>query len=144
MEMEQLIIRTLLIREGWGYHMGHFLVDQRYATSANCQTEQIHTYCPNGINHPHIDVLENFDPNLSTDDDPFRWIPKGLMQDLMDNTPGEIFPVTDNVNGFTIQQLFNAMQSDVNSIQQYRGRLIQQNPGNQTNAITNLFGQYHY
>jgi hypothetical protein len=87
-------------------------------------------------------VLENYDPNLTADF--FRWIPKGLMEDLMDNTPTETVPVIDNVNGFTIQQLFNALQSDVTTVPQYRSRFIQQNPGNQTNAVTNLFGQYHY
>lgn len=91
--------------------------------------------------YPHIDVLEYFDPNLSTD--PFKWIPKGLMLDLMDNTPNEVVPVIDNVNGFTVQQLFNALQS-VTTLQQYRLRFIQQNPNNQTAAITNLFAQYHY
>lgn len=30
-----------------------------------------------------IDVEENFNSNLTAD--PFRWIPKGLMEDLMDN-----------------------------------------------------------
>lgn len=94
------------------------------------------------INYPHIDVLEYFDPNLSTDS--FKWIPKGLMLDLMDNTPNEVVPVIDNVNGFTVQQLFNALQSDVTTLQQYRLRFIQQNPNNQTAAITNLFAQYHY
>ena len=62
----------------------------------------------------------------------------------MDNTPTETYPVTDNVSGFTISQLFNALQSDVTSVQQYRARFIQQNPNNQTTNITNLFAQYHY
>ena len=61
----------------------------------------------------------------------------------MDNTPAETI-VNDQVNGFTTQQMFNALQSDVTTLQQYRSRFIQQNPNNQTNAVTNLFGQYHY
>ncbi|HMK27637.1 MAG TPA: hypothetical protein VK483_16515, partial [Chitinophagaceae bacterium] len=98
-------------------------------------------FCPNGTNHPNIDVLENFDPNLLTD--PFRWIPKGLLEDMTDNT-NEINPITDNVQGFTIQQLYLALQADVNSVEQYRTRFIQQNPGNQNQQTINLFGQYHY
>ncbi len=94
------------------------------------------------MNHPHLDVEENFNPNLSTD--PFYWIPQGLMLDLMDNTPTETSPVVDNVSGFTNLQLFNALQSDITSVPQYRIRFIQQNPGNQTTEVTNLFGQYHY
>jgi hypothetical protein len=46
------------------------------------------------IFNPHIDVEENFNSNLGRD--PFKWIPKGLMEDLMDNIPGE-FVVNDPV-----------------------------------------------
>ena len=133
----------IALGEAWAYHMGHFLADQRYGVNASCHIEQPgHTFCPNGTNHPHIDVLENFDPNYTPD--PFSWIPKGLMEDLIDNTPTETFPVIDNVNGFTIAQLFNALQSDVTTIPAYRARFIQQNPGNQTTNVTSLFAQYHY
>ena len=90
----------IALGEAWGYHMGHFLADQRYGTLGSCQGEQTggFSYCPNGFNHPNIDVLEAFDPNLSTD--PFRWIPKGLMEDLIDNTI-ENTPIIDNIGGFT-------------------------------------------
>ena len=61
-----------------------FWAEQRYGVLGSCQFEQKggFSYCPGGSVHPHIDVLEAFDPNLAAD--PFRWIPKGLMQDLMD------------------------------------------------------------
>lgn len=70
------------------------------------------------------------------------------MQDLMDNTPGE-FVVNDPVSGFTISQIFNALQSDVTTVQQYRARLILQNPNSTANPnlstqITTLFTSYHY
>ncbi|MEO8822887.1 MAG: hypothetical protein ABI366_04870 [Ginsengibacter sp.] len=51
-------------------------------------------YYPNGINHTHIDVLENFNPNLTSD--PFKWIPKGLFYDLFDPA-NEIRPTTGPV-----------------------------------------------
>ena len=93
--------------------------------------------------HKHIDVLETFDPNLTAD--PFRWIPKGLMEDLMDNTNETNFPVADQVAGFTIAQMFNALQPSVFTLQDYRMMLIQQNTANTTvNQVTNLFSQYHY
>lgn len=70
------------------------------------------------------------------------------MQDLMDNTPGE-FVVNDPVLGFTISQIFNPLQSDVTTVQQYRARLILQNPNSTANPnlstqITTLFTSYHY
>lgn len=96
------------------------------------------------INYPHIDVLENFIPNLQND--PFKWIPKGLMWDLMDNgEPSQTTFVNDQVNGYTIQQIFAAMQSDISSIPQLKTRLVVQNPSNPTNAfMDNLFTSYHY
>ena len=141
----------IALGEGWAYHMGHFLSDQQYGVNGSCTSEQIDAFgfgiafCPNPpafTDRPQINVLEFFDPNLTTD--PFRWIPKGLMEDMMDNTNEINAPITDQVSGFSIQQLYLALQADVNSVPQYRAGLIQQNPGNQTNAVTNLFQEYHY
>ena len=141
----------IALGEGWGYHIGHFLADQRYGVNASCTSEQTGAngfgidFCPNSpffTIHPHIDVLEQFNPNLASD--PFRWIPKGLMEDLMDNTNETRPPqaVNDAIGGYTIQQIFNALQSDIQSPQQYRDRFLQQNGFNQ--QVINLFIEYHY
>ena len=139
----------IALGEGWAYHMGHFLANQRYglqSSDAAWQGTNFQNNNPiNGLSS-HLNLLENFDPNLVTD--PFRWIPLGLMEDLID-LRNETNPITDNVSStalgqFTIAQLFNALQSDVTTVPQYRIRFIQQNSGNQSTAITNLFGQYHY
>lgn len=53
-------------------------------------------------------------------------------------------PVNDNVSGLTNQQLFNALQSDVISIPQYRIRLLQQNNNNQISEVNTLFLSYGY
>jgi len=134
----------IALGEAWAYHMGHFLADQSYGlqSSEACDQFCFDNNFPVSDWSSYMNALENFDPNYSSD--PFHWIPKGLINDLMDTTPTETFPVTDNVSGFTILQLFNALQSDITSVQQYRTRFIQQNPGNQTTNITNLFAQYHY
>jgi hypothetical protein len=101
----------IALGEAWGYHMGHFLANQTYPTTASPQSEQVGGetwtstmyscgFSPNST-APHADVLENFVPNSSTD--PFNWIPKGLMWDLIDN--GENFTVSgvnDQVSGYTI------------------------------------------
>ncbi len=135
----------IALGEGWAFHMGHFLSDQHYGFNFSSPTaEQGITFNNGDIPgfSSHLSAIELFDPNLATD--PFNWIPKGLMEDLIDARNEFFPPVNDNVSGFTTQQLYLALQADVNSVQQYRERLIQQNPGNQTNAITNLFQQYHY
>ena len=127
----------IALGEAWGYHMGHFLANQRYGVNAFNQIEQPGLqYNPSGTNHPDIDVLENFTPGYTPD--PFRWIPKGLMYDLMDNGEPTYFTnVNDLVSGYTISQIFAALQSDVTTVPQYKTRLLQQNPGNPTNANLN-------
>ena len=85
--------------------------------------------------------LENFKPSLAADN--FRWIPKGLMLDLIDNTPNETV-VIDQVSGYTIQQIFAALQSDVSSVSQFKAKLLKQNNNNQSTQITTLFNQYGY
>lgn len=100
---------------------------------------------PFSTTYPHLDVEENFDPNLLSD--PFKWIPQGLFRDLNDNANEQKATggfVNDNVSGFTDQQMFDAFQNTIFTLQDYRLRLIQLNPNNQTTQITSLFGDYHY
>ena len=142
----------IALGKAWGYHMGHFLADQQYGVSSSCHAEQTDAngfgiaFCPNpptNTDHANILVLENFNPTLSSD--PFRWIPKGLMEDMMDiGEPTSTYPVNDQVSGFSIAQLFNALQSDISSVTAYKTRIIQQNPGNQTTQVGNLFSSYNY
>lgn len=136
----------IALGEAWGYHMGHFLADQRYGLSSAQADEQGIGYLNNNpvaLLSSHLNLLEDFDPSRTGD--PFRWIPKGLMYDLMDarNELG-LHPVVDGVSNFTIAQLFSALQSNVTTLQQYRVTFQQQNAGNQTIPITNLFAQYGY
>ncbi|MBS1610945.1 MAG: hypothetical protein JSS70_19760 [Bacteroidetes bacterium] len=135
----------IALGEAWGYFMGLYLAHQKYNIDpgsfkgdANVSSQQSGLGDFDGI------ALENFNPNLAGD--PFRWIPKGLMEDLRDvnnETRPPLF-VNDVVGGFTIQQIFAALQSDIRTIPAYRDRLIQQNPSNQTAQINALFGQYNY
>lgn len=147
----------IALGEGWAYHMGHFLANQRYTTTASPQSEQVggstwasaaYPVCSgtgNNSTAPHADVLENFNPNLLLD--PFSWVPKGLMWDMMDNTPNETI-VNDQVSGFTTAILFKALQSDVSTIQQYEARIKSQNPvqpGTTTpTQLDYLFRSYNY
>ncbi len=57
-----------------------------------------------------------------------RWIPKGLMLDLIDAAEVAGTNVNDNAAGFTITLIFASLQADVTMIPQYRARLEQQNP----------------
>ena len=130
----------------WAYYMGHFLSDRMYGTLAECQQEQVGggNFCnpPGGTNHPHIDVVENFDPNLGTD--VFRWIPQGLFLDLRDFINETGTPIVDQVSGYTNAQMFSAFQPNINTLQDYRLRLLQTTVNPTFASVTNLFAQYHY
>lgn len=94
-----------------------------------------------GLN-ANLASIEGFNPNLF--DDVHRWIPQGLPYDLFDNRNDNTNPIIDNANGFTINQSFNALQSDVRSIPAFRDRLLQQNANVQQVQVNQLFQQYGY
>lgn len=137
------------LSEAWGYHMGHFLADKQYGGSSSCAGLQDVCYDNNLISglSSHLIALENFIPYLSSD--PFKWIPKGLFYDLMDDRNDALaipqyVNIDDQVTGYTIQQIFGAYQSDITTLQQYKARLLQQNNNNQSNQVLSLFQQYGY
>jgi hypothetical protein len=86
--------------------------------------------------------LESYNPSTGGI---WPWIPQGLPYDLWDNrNDNNTNFVIDNANGFTIGQCFNALQTDVQSMQAYRDRLLQQNGNAQQVQVTQLFQQYGY
>ncbi|RDC58841.1 hypothetical protein AHMF7616_05275 [Adhaeribacter pallidiroseus] len=133
----------IALNEGWASHYGQFLADARYGTNSSCVRVQDYqtSTCSNGTIRPHIAALEAFNPLLP--DDPFKWIPRGLFQDLIDNTPGEI-TVNDQVSLYTNLQLINAIDSEIRSPQLYRERLLSENSNNQATQVRDLFRQYGY
>lgn len=99
---------------------------------------------PDGLN-AYLNAIENFNPNLTTD--VHRWIPQGLCYDLFDNRNDNSFnparPI-DNVAGYTPQQCFNALQTDVRTILAFRDKLLQQNAFSQQANVNTLFNGYNY
>lgn len=141
----------IALGEAWAYYMGHFLANQQYTTKASKTAEQTGAdgygifYYPNGTNYPHLEVLENFNPNLSSD--PFHWIPKGLFYDLNDTRNDFLFDpsmINDQVSGYTNQQLFNAFQSNIYTLQDFRIKLLQTTTNSTSAFVPNLFSQYGY
>lgn len=92
-------------------------------------------------------MLEDFSPNRTND--PFRWIPQGLFYDLVDDRDDFIqnprrVPLNDAVSSYTIQQLFNAIDSDIANVPAYRVRLLQNNSNRDAAGITTIFSFYNY
>ncbi len=94
-----------------------------------------------GLN-ANLAAIESFDPDLPTD--VHRWIPEGLPYDLLDNRNDNFFPIIDNVTGYTINQCYNALQTDIQSIPAFRDRLLLQNGNTQQVQVNQLFQQYGY
>jgi hypothetical protein len=93
----------------------------------------------------HLNYLEDFSPFRTGD--PFRWIPNGLFYDLVDDRNDRGFDPTaiiDAVSGYTSQQFFNALETDITSLPAYKQRLLQQNNNAQAPQVIQLFGQYNF
>jgi len=87
----------------------------------------------------HMNWLEDFSPNRVGD--VFRWIPVGLYNDLIDDRDENV-PLLDRVNLYTNQQLFNALDNDVFSLDQFRIRLLIENNNLQANEVNQIFALY--
>jgi hypothetical protein len=147
MNTGNLIVQT---DENRAYYFGHIITDEKYLNISPEFREQGIDY-NFGVPVPNIssnlNLLEDFSP-LRTND-PFRWIPQGLFYDLIDNrndfatTANPLHP-GDLVNGITNQQLFDAIDSDITNLPEYRQRLLNETGNNQAANVTALFGFYNY
>lgn len=95
----------------------------------------------------HLNAIEDFSPNRAFD--PFRWIPEGIYYDMTDNRNDVLaiplrVDIDDDVNVYTNQQLFQALDEDIRSMPQYRARVLVENGNNQQNQVIQLFFGYGY
>ena len=136
----------IALGESWAYHMGHWLTNRKYGALSGNFREQDEPYSNNnpvfGLNS-NLNLLEDFSP-LRTVADPFNWIPQGLFYDLFDQRndraiTGNIIYPDDLVNSYTNRQFFNALDADINSLPNYRQRLLLENGNNQAANVISLF-----
>ena len=124
--------------EAWGYHIGYFLTIQEFGNNNGVLT---------------ANAFENFDPLKRTNNiSSLRyadggnnntigwtgWIPSGIMQDLIDTNSdviGEGF--NDNASGYSIKNIYNALDSDVESPQAFRNRLLLESDNRDANDVKN-------
>ena len=144
------------VGEMWGYHCGFIFTNRHYGNGGAFGGFGVgFTALSQGIDWPnngglnaYLNAVENFNPNLNNPNrDLWQWIPQGLPYDLFDDRNDYLFnPAlpTDNVAGFTMQQCFNALQSDVRTIPAFRDRLLQQNAFSQQSQVNALFNEYNY
>ena len=134
------------VGEMWGYYFGYFLALQHFGNNDN-----------NPIIRPI--GLEDFTPfarpdsrDINRDRDAnnriFRmggWIPVGIIHDLIDNNADEFRDGNfDNVNGYNVSQIFGALRPEVQTVQEFRDKLLQNNGNQQKQAVDELFIGYFY
>jgi hypothetical protein len=141
----------IAVGEAWAYHMGHYLADKKWNGLSTVFPEQgdidnnfnilAFANSSNNAISSHQNFLENYNPTRAAD--PNAWLPKGLLNDLIDET-NETQPVLDEVSGFTNKDFFNTLSGST-SPQQWRNKLIGI-PGHiqQSKQITKLFFDYGF
>jgi len=124
------------LSEMWAYYMEYYLTLKHFGNNNGVIT---------------LEKLENFKPleipnNISFDRNYITgWIPVGLVHDLVDDNVDRIRAgYYDNVNGYTLSQIFWSMRPGVESIQALRDKLLQNNAYRQEKAVKNLFEAYYY
>ena len=143
----------IALAEGWAYFMGHYLSDKKWKLKSTSFPEQgnfilgknfLEFSTQNGMSS-HCHFLESYNPRRMGDPD--RWIPKGIFYDLCDSD-GEKFPdasqITDEVSGYKVEHIFKAMRPDVESILEFKFRLLEENNDHQHALVLKLFAQYGY
>jgi hypothetical protein len=149
---DQSTAPILATGEMWGNHVEKWYSERHYGNGgpvaanfiSRLQGLAFSNNAASGLNANYWSI-ENFNPNRNQD--VHRWIPQGIPYDLFDNRNDNLFIATrpiDNANGFTLNQSFNALQSDVRSIPAFRDRLLQQNGNAQQVQVNQLFQQYGY
>lgn len=147
---DQSTAPILATGEMWGNHIEKWYSERHYGNGGAVATNffsrmqglAFFNDATSGLNANYW-AIERFNPNRTQD--VHRWIPQGIPYDLFDNrNDNNVGNVIDNVNGFTINQSYNALQSDVRSIPAFRDRLLQQNGNAQQAQVNQLFERYGY
>jgi len=135
--------------EMWGNHCEKWYSERHYGNGGSVASDfrsllQGQFFLNNSVAglNANFSSIEAFNPNLASD--VHRWIPQGLPYDLFDNRNDGSIPLIDNVNGYTINQSFNALLSDVRSISAFKDRLLFQNSNAQQLQVYELFNEYNY
>jgi len=128
--------------EAWGYHIGYFLTIQEFGNSNGVLT---------------LNAFENFDPRERPNNTIIGrygntnnigwtgWIPGGLMHDLMDTNVDYIRPgYHDNVSGYSIKNIYDALDTGIESPQAFRDRLLKENNNKDAADVRELFKAYHW
>lgn len=126
--------------EAWGNHIGHFLIIQEFGNNNNVLS---------------LNAFENFDPLKRTNKVSkgyytgrtgwTGWMPCGIMHDLMDtNTDLVRTGHIDNASGYSIRNIYDALDYGVESPQAFQDRLLRENNNKDEDDVRELFDAYYW
>ena len=73
------------------------------------------------------------------------WIPAGIFWDLTDTTVDFLRSTySDNVSGYSISDIHNAMDDDVDDMQEFKARILSENNWHDYSDLLDLFRGYFY
>lgn len=125
------------ISESWGFYAGWFFSQDKYGARADRPVAVTENYLPREVgNGDGIGVVFG---RLA------GWIPAGIMQDLTDNNADLVRAgFRDNASGYNTRALFGALDRDVDSPQDFRNRLLQENGNRDQADVEDLFEAYFF
>ena len=128
--------------EAWAYHMGYRLTLNEFGNT-NTRVK--------------LSAFENFAPlETGNRDDDIRvpnslfsfwsgWIPAGIMHDITDTDRDWVRTgFRDEVSGYTHRDLYDALDRDVDTPQEFRDRLLRENSNRDQIDLRNLFEAYYW
>jgi hypothetical protein len=128
--------------QAFAQHLGHTIADRIYGYGESNFVLQGKTWLSGGGVSSSTKYLEGFDPNIGEPSELFKWIPVGIINDLIDNNP-DPFPVVDNVSGFTYSDVQAAYYMEPTTMVGFKNALKVIKPA-QAAAIDQLFTSYGY
>jgi hypothetical protein len=126
--------------QAYAQHISHMIADKIYGWSEYNFILQGKNWISSGGISGSAKFLEQSDPSIGPPSEKFPWIPRGIINDLMDNT-SDPSPVIDNVSGFTYGEIQAAFDTEPGHMIDFKNALKAIKP-NQSSAIDQFFTSY--
>lgn len=128
--------------QAFSQHLGHTIANIIYGWGEDNFVLQGKPWVSSGNVGGSAQYLEGFNPNIGEPYEMFKWIPVGLLNDLID-TNTDPAPVVDNVSGFTYANIEAAYYGEPGTMADFKNALKAIKPL-QAGAIDQLFASYAY
>ncbi len=128
--------------QAFAQHLGHTIATRIYGSGETGFQLQGKSWLSSGGISSSSKYLEGFDPSIGEPNELFKWIPVGLINDLIDSNSDQP-PVVDNVSGFTYAEIQLAYYTEPVYMINFKNALKAIKPL-QATLIDQLFTSYGY